>query len=157
MHFARFARGKGHPRHALPFQISHGENFESGTGLLNPSPEFLSFGSPSSVVGSRPCIGFWFPCPREPTIGSAQFLTHGGQFGGKKTPCRQHWPEAARRPCRSVEPRAQQLTSKHPTDETPVSITALNAKSYQMSHSDTFDKCLAHSMFQNPPPWNEPR
>src|SRR6266849_6048908 len=31
-----------------------------------------------------------------------------------------------------------------------VSVTASNTSTYQMSHSDTFDNYLSHSMFQNP-------
>src|SRR5260370_1113393 len=32
-----------------------------GASSTSPRREFLSFGSPSSVVGPPPCIGFWCP------------------------------------------------------------------------------------------------
>jgi hypothetical protein len=51
-----------------------------------PSPihEFLSFGWPVSVVGSRDRICFSFPYQRDPTTVRMRFLTHGRQFGEKK-------------------------------------------------------------------------
>jgi hypothetical protein len=83
VHFARFADIKSHPRTTLPFQIPPSEKFESGSGIRRPIPEFLSFGCPFSVVGSRLRIRLWFPYLRDPTTACAQFLTHGRQFGGK--------------------------------------------------------------------------
>src|SRR5713226_9291096 len=40
------------------------------------------------------------------------------------------------------EPRAQQLTSKHPAHERCVSITGSDANTYQISHSEKFDNLL---------------
>jgi len=54
-----------------------------GASSTSPILEFLSFGCLVSVVGSQLRICLWFPYQRDPTIGSAQFLTHGRQFGGK--------------------------------------------------------------------------
>ena len=40
------------------------------------------------------------------------------------------------------EPRAQQLTSKHPAHERCVSISGSDANTYQISHSEKFDNSL---------------
>src|SRR6266849_4390765 len=72
-----------HSRQAWAFEDSHREEFESGPGPPSPVHEFLRFGCPVSAAGSRDRICLSFPYQRDPIIGSAQFLTHGRQFGEK--------------------------------------------------------------------------